>query len=234
MNEKNLCAAVNDLLPLYIDGVLSDGTEALIEEHLKNCASCRAYYQELTLENQSGNMTDSGKKMEKSNDRQTERTLYRRIAGKIKRRRVFLFCGAAAALLLVFVISASMLEYAVVSGKCMEPAIRDGEKYVLNKWSYRIGSPKRGDIIIYERDGIYYITRIAGLPGEKAGVREGRLYIDGQAVQVSADYPKSLNLEERILDTDEYLALPDHISPTEHRDYFIKNNDIAGKVIITR
>jgi hypothetical protein len=40
MNELN-CAIIKDVLPLYIDGVVSDETNALIEEHLSQCDNCK-------------------------------------------------------------------------------------------------------------------------------------------------------------------------------------------------
>lgn len=39
---KLSCNVIRDLLPLYRDGVCADETRALVEEHLEDCASCRA------------------------------------------------------------------------------------------------------------------------------------------------------------------------------------------------
>lgn len=39
---KNIsCNTIEDLLPLYIDGVCSDETKALIEMHIENCEECQ-------------------------------------------------------------------------------------------------------------------------------------------------------------------------------------------------
>ena len=37
MNECNI---IKDLLPLYIDDVLSDDSRELVEKHLKECTKC--------------------------------------------------------------------------------------------------------------------------------------------------------------------------------------------------
>ena len=41
MNIK--CEVIRDLLPLYVDGVASEESIALIEEHLRECADCREF-----------------------------------------------------------------------------------------------------------------------------------------------------------------------------------------------
>ena len=39
---KTDCDVIKDLLPLYIDDVISDDSRKLVEEHLKDCPDCRA------------------------------------------------------------------------------------------------------------------------------------------------------------------------------------------------
>ena len=41
---KYPCGLIQDLLPLYIDGVCSDESKAAIEQHLPECSSCKEYY----------------------------------------------------------------------------------------------------------------------------------------------------------------------------------------------
>ena len=43
--NKIPCAIIKDLLPLYIDGLTSEETNALVEEHLAECDGCRLTYQ---------------------------------------------------------------------------------------------------------------------------------------------------------------------------------------------
>ena len=39
--KKMDCDIIRDLLPLYIDDVVSDATKELVETHLKDCDACR-------------------------------------------------------------------------------------------------------------------------------------------------------------------------------------------------
>ena len=44
------CNIIRDLLPLYQDGVLSDDSSRLVEEHLLQCKTCQAYQRQLEEE----------------------------------------------------------------------------------------------------------------------------------------------------------------------------------------
>lgn len=58
MKEKQSCAVVRDLLPLYMEQLTSEETNQIIEEHLKDCKSCNSRYdamrEEILRENQQG------------------------------------------------------------------------------------------------------------------------------------------------------------------------------------
>ena len=41
------CEIINDLLPLYVDGVCSEETKKEVEEHLKTCPACRKVYHDM-------------------------------------------------------------------------------------------------------------------------------------------------------------------------------------------
>lgn len=44
---KYPCAIINDLLPLYADGVCSEESKQAVMEHLKDCACCRKEYEKM-------------------------------------------------------------------------------------------------------------------------------------------------------------------------------------------
>lgn len=56
-----------------------------------------------------------------------------------------------------------------VKGSSMVPNFHDKEYILVDKWTYKLGAPERGDVIIFKAPGNqkeYYIKRILGLPGE--------------------------------------------------------------------
>ena len=56
-NYKINCRVIRDILPLYVDGVVSEDTSALVEEHLTECEACR---QEAERMKAHLNLPDSG------------------------------------------------------------------------------------------------------------------------------------------------------------------------------
>jgi len=73
-----------------------------------------------------------------------------------------------------------------VEGSSMEPNILPNEYVLVDKLSYLIGQPQRGDVVVLiyplatERD---FIKRIVGLPGETITVAGGVVSIDGLPLQ---------------------------------------------------
>lgn len=44
------CTIIQDILPLYIDGVVSQDTKEMVEEHLQDCENCRKEYESMKQE----------------------------------------------------------------------------------------------------------------------------------------------------------------------------------------
>lgn len=50
------CAVIQDLLPLYIDGVCSEESRKIIDEHLPECTACRQMLAEMQASEQESNL----------------------------------------------------------------------------------------------------------------------------------------------------------------------------------
>lgn len=68
----------------------------------------------------------------------------------------------------------------------MENTIMIDDKVVTYRLAYLFGKPKRGDIVVFkypDDETEDYIKRIIGLPGETIEVKDGTVYIDGEALE---------------------------------------------------
>ncbi|MFN8410882.1 MAG: signal peptidase I [Anaerolineales bacterium] len=69
-----------------------------------------------------------------------------------------------------------------VDGFSMRPTLEDGEFVLVNKMSYRFGEINRGDIIVFHypvNPSEDLIKRVIGLPGDKVGVHNGQVSVNG-------------------------------------------------------
>ncbi|MDP3996530.1 MAG: signal peptidase I [bacterium] len=72
----------------------------------------------------------------------------------------------------------------LVSGSSMEPTFEDKEYLIVDKLSYRVENPQRGDVVIFRFPGDtdkFLIKRIIGLPGETVEVRNGKTHIKNES-----------------------------------------------------
>lgn len=70
-----------------------------------------------------------------------------------------------------------------VDGSSMVPTLQNGQFVMVNRWAYKLGDLKHGDIVVfhYPRDPEQeYIKRIIGLPGESVRIENGKVYVNDQ------------------------------------------------------
>jgi len=81
----------------------------------------------------------------------------------------------------------------LVHGSSMEPTFDEGNYVIVDKLTYKLQDPQRGDVIVFDaptEDGRYFIKRIIGLPGE-------RVEVDGSTVKIyNNTYPEGFTISE--------------------------------------
>jgi len=86
------------------------------------------------------------------------------------------------AILIALFINAFLAQSTIVYGQSMEPNLHADQRLMVEKVSYRLHGPRRGDIVVLmDPTGgpIPLIKRVVGLPGERITVAQGRVYVDG-------------------------------------------------------
>ena len=101
-------------------------------------------------------------------------------------------------IILVKLVQAFLIQPFIVDGASMLPTYHNKEFLLVDKFSYRIKDPVRGDIMIFKLyennlnpyEGKHLIKRVIGLPGERIVVKNGVTTI------YNTKYPNGFVLEE--------------------------------------
>ncbi len=102
-------------------------------------------------------------------------------------------------ILIVFLLRSFLVEPFKIPSSSMVPTLLVGDFILVNKFTYGIrlpvankkvmelGSPRRGDVMVFrypEDPSLDYIKRVVGLPGDRIEYRNKRLFINGTQVPV--------------------------------------------------
>ena len=110
-----------------------------------------------------------------------------------------------------------------VIGDSMMPALYNGQQILIDKFIYKLSSPKRGDVIVFQPNGNenthYYEKRIIGLPGETIQIIDGYVYVNGSKLDEDDTYDliedPGIAKDEMILQPYEYFVLGDNRNSSE-------------------
>jgi len=121
-----------------------------------------------------------------------------------------------------------------IEGASMEPNLHDSEYVLIDKISYRLHAPERGDVIVFERQGVErdYIKRVIGLPGDSVQIAGGKVLVNGRALDEPYLNTTMLNdMPARQIEADRYFVMGDNRNNSSDSRSF---GSIAAKDIIGR
>lgn len=130
--------------------------------------------------------------------------------------------GIFAAILLAAVLVFNVGMRTNVVGVSMEPALYNGQGILINRFIYKISSPKKGDVIVFlpggNQNAHLYVKRVSAVPGETVQIIDGILYVNG-VPQEDEMYDKiedpGIAENEIRLGSDEYFILGDNRNISE-------------------
>lgn len=110
----------------------------------------------------------------------------RRRAAWLKQLREWL-AVIGAAVIIAMTLRTFVVQQFYIAGPSMESTLFGDDRVLVNKLSYRFGSPSRGDVIVFDRitlngDTVQrddLIKRVIGLPGETLTIADCVVSIDG-------------------------------------------------------
>jgi signal peptidase I len=86
---------------------------------------------------------------------------------------------------LYLVLSSFVVQPVEVEMRSMEPLLVEGDRLLVDRLSLRWDTPRRGEIVVFDApppygdDGVPFVKRVIGLPGETVQIENGRLYVSG-------------------------------------------------------
>ena len=148
------------------------------------------------------------------------------------------------ALMIFFVCYLLLFQPNQVKGHSMEPTFHDLEFILTDKISYRLGTPQRGDIVVFrspKNADVDFIKRIIGMPGETVKISGGKVFINGQVLDESAyldptvySGPESYlsDNHDLIIPSGKYFVMGDNrMGSSDSRDFGpVLPSEFVGKV----
>lgn len=147
------------------------------------------------------------------------------------------------ALIIVVPIRLFIAEPFIVSGSSMVPTFENGDYLIVDKISYKLGSPQRDDVVVFRYPGDpskFFIKRIIGLPNETVNIDGNNVTIVNQEHPdgLLLDQPFVKNSAENIthleLKNDEYFVMGDNRGASSDSRYWgaVKENLLQGKAFV--
>jgi len=146
------------------------------------------------------------------------------------------------AVVAVLIIRAFLFTIIRVDGPSMMNTLHDGDRLYVNVLDMKMNGPERFDVVILHYPGRseQFVKRVIGLPGDTIEVKEGTLYVNGEAMEEeflsaerTARFSKSANNIPAILVPEgQYFVMGDNRdNSNDSRNVgFITEDMFVGKV----
>ncbi len=144
-------------------------------------------------------------------------------------------------LLLFFIIRLAVQNFNI-DGHSMEPSLHNNELILVDKWSYQLHPPARGDVIVFvapPNPSQDYIKRIIGLPGDIISIHGNTVIVDGQTLSETYVAPQNQgnpypSFSNRLVPPNAYFVLGDNrAGSSDSRDWgCVPRQNIIGRAAI--
>lgn len=144
---------------------------------------------------------------------------------------------------IIFLVVHVSIQTFLVSDASMRPALNSGELVIVNKASYIIGGPSRGDVVLfYDPNDLtkQYLGRVVAIPGDTITIAPDAVMVDGKTLNEpyitvpdgASENPKIV--PQLTLQPGQYFVLNDNrVASSDSRTFgAIPRNNIVGKAVL--
>jgi len=161
----------------------------------------------------------------------------------VRRSALEWFLLVAAAVLIAIVVRAFVFQAFYIPSESMVPTLQVGDRVLVNKLSYRLHDPRRGDVVVFRAppaaaagDVKDLVKRVVGLPGDRIEGRDGHVFVNGRRIREPylPEGVRSRDFGPVDVPRDGYFVLGDNRPFSKDSTYFgpITRSAIVGRVFI--
>lgn len=147
------------------------------------------------------------------------------------------------ALAAVFLVRLFIIQPFIVSGSSMVPTFENGEYLIVDEISYRLGEPKRSDVVVFRYPNDtkkFFIKRIIGLPEETIDIKGGVVTITNkenpEGFKLIEPYVKNTSTNDihSVLKSDQYFVMGDNRQASSDSRYWgaVSRKLLVGKALL--
>jgi signal peptidase I len=144
---------------------------------------------------------------------------------------------------LAFGIRTFVAEARYIPSGSMLPTLQINDRLIVDKLGYHFRTPQRGDIVVFsptdtlQRQNFHdaFIKRVIGLPGDKVEVKNGRVYVNDQALKENyIEEAPQYQWGPQTVPQGSYLVLGDNRNNSYDSHYwgFVPQDKIIGRAVV--
>lgn len=134
-------------------------------------------------------------------------------------------------------------EVCYIPSESMTPTLQVGDRIIVEKLSYRLRSPQRGDIVVFSatpelrsqnlKDDL--VKRIIGLPGDTIVIQAGKVFLNGKRIaEPYLQEPPNYSYGSATVPQNQYFVLGDNRSHSydSHLWGFLPKQNLIGHATV--